>query len=168
MEYNLKLLSDASSKTVDATMYRQMIGSLMHLTNMRPDICFVVNTLNQFLMDTRHACLIAIKHVLRYLKGTMDYGLNYDTKQKINLHGYVDSYWAGSATNRKSTSGCYFSLGSDMISWFSKKQLCVALSTTEAKYVAAYSASCEAIWLRKLLSYLFDLELEATYIFCDN
>ena len=65
MASNLKLLSDASSETVDAMMYRQMIGSLMYLMNTRPDICFVVNTLSQFLIDSRHVHLIATKHILR-------------------------------------------------------------------------------------------------------
>ena len=68
MASNLKLLSDASSETVDAMMYRQMIGSLMYLTNMRPNILFAVNTLSQFLIDLRHVHLIAAKHILRYLK----------------------------------------------------------------------------------------------------
>ena len=91
MESNLKLLSDASSEKVDATMYCQMIGSLMYLTNTRPYICFAVNTLSQFLTDSRHVHLIAANHVLRDLKGTVDYGLKYDANQKINLHGYDDS-----------------------------------------------------------------------------
>ena len=85
---------------------------------------------------------MAAKHILRYLKGTIDYGLKYDANQKINLEGYVDSYWAGSAIERKSTLGCFFSMGSGVISWFSRKQSCVALSTTEAEYVAACSTSC--------------------------
>ena len=160
MDSNLKLLSDASSESVDATMYHQMIGSLMYLTNMRPDICFAVISLSQFLTDSRHVHLIAAKHILRYLKGTIDYGLKYDANQKINLEGYVDSDWAGSAIDRKNTSGCCFSMGSCVISWFSRKQSYVALSTTEAEYVTAYSASCEAVWLRKLLSDLFDLQLD--------
>ena len=83
-------------ESVDAMMYHQMIGSLMYLMNTRPNICFAVNTLSQFLTDSRHAHLIAAKHILRYLKGTVDYGLNYDANQKINLEGYVDSDWAGS------------------------------------------------------------------------
>ena len=94
MASNLKLLSDASSQAVDATMYRQMIGSLMYLTNTRPYIFFLVNTLSQFLMDLRHVHLIAAKHILRYLKGTVDYGLKYEVNQNINLEGYVDSDWA--------------------------------------------------------------------------
>ena len=76
------LLSDASSDSVDAMMYRQMIGSLMYLMNMRPDICFAVNTL-------RHVHLMVAKHAVRYLKGIVDYGLKYEANQKINLEGYV-------------------------------------------------------------------------------
>ena len=80
----------------------------------------------------------------------------------------MDLDWAGSAIDRKNTSGCCFSMGSGVISWFSRKQSCVALSTVEAKYVTAYSASCEAAWLRKLLYDLFDIQLDATCIYCDN
>ena len=94
MASNLKLLSDASSEMVDATMCHQMIGSLMYLTNTRPDICFFVNTLSQFLTDPRHVHLIAYSEVPW---GTIDYGLKYEVNQKINLEGYVDSDWAGSA-----------------------------------------------------------------------
>ena len=145
MASNLKLLSDASSELVNATMYLQMIGSLMYLTNTRLDICFVVNTLCQFLIDSRHVHLIASKHILRYLCSTIDYGLKYKANQKINLEGYVDSDWASSAIDRKSTSGCFFSMGSGVISWFSRKQSCVALSTAKVEYVIACSASCEAV-----------------------
>ena len=89
-----------------------MIGSLMYLTNTRLDICFDVKKL-------RHVHLIVAKHILRYLKGTIDYGIKYEENQKINLEGYVDSDWAGNAINRKSTSGCCFSMGLGVISWFS-------------------------------------------------
>ena len=123
--------------------------------NTRPNICFDVNTL-------RHVHLIAAKHILRYLKGAIDYGLKYEVNQNINLEGYVDSNWVGSSIYRKSTLGCCFSMGSGVISWFSRKQLCMALSTTEALYVASCSASCEAVWLRKLLFDLFDLQLDVT------
>ena len=85
---NLKLLNDASLDLVDATMYHQMIGSLMYLTNMRLDICFVVNTLSQFPTDLRHVNLIAAKHILSYLRGTIDYGLKYEANRKISLEGY--------------------------------------------------------------------------------
>ena len=121
-----------------------------------------------FLTYPRHVHLIDANHILRYLKGTVYYGLKYEVNQKINLEGYVDSDWACSAIDRKSTLGCYFKMGSGVISWFSKKQSCVAPSTTEAEYVGSYSASCEEVWLRKLLYYLFDLWLDAICINCDN
>ena len=140
----------------------------MYLMNMRPEICFAVSTLNQFLTDPRHVHLVAAKHVLRYLKGTVEYGLKYDVNQNINLHDYVDSDWAGNATDGKSTSGCCFNLGSGMISWFRRKKYCMELSTAKAEYIVDCLASYEAIWLRKLLYDLFHLELEVTCIFCDN
>ena len=102
------------------------------------------------------------------MRGTIDYGLNNEANQKINLEGYVDSDWAGISVDRKSTSRCCFSMGSGVISWFSRKQYCVALSTAEAEYVAACSGSCEVVWLRKLLSDSFDLQMDATCIHCDN
>ena len=129
--------------------------------NTRPDICFAVNTL-------RHVHLIAAKHILKYLKGTIDYGFKYEANKKINLEGYVDSNWERSSIDRKRTLGCYFSMGSGVISWFRRKKSCMALSTAEAEYVASCSASCEEVWLRKLLYDLFDLQLDDTCIYCDN
>jgi hypothetical protein len=167
METKLKLLVDTSSGLIDATLYRQIIGSQMYLTNTRPYICFAVNTLSQFLVEPRHVHLVAAKHVMRYLKGTVDCGLSYDGDHDFRLSGYTDSDWAGIVFDRKSTSGCCFSLGSAMISWQSRKQSSIALSIAKAEYIAACSASCEAIWLRKLIG-LFDLEMEATLILCDN
>ena len=84
-------------------------------------------------------------------------GSKYEANQNINLEGYVDLDLAGSAIDRKRTLGCYFSMGLGIISWFSRKQSCVALSTAEAEYVTDFSASCEVVCLRKLLSDLFHL-----------
>jgi transposase InsO family protein len=100
--------------------------------------------------------------------GYCDYGLSYDGDHDFTLSGYTDADWAGSVADRKSTFGCCFSLGSAMILWQSRKQSSIALSTAEAEYIAACSASCKAIWLRKLLTGLFDLEMRATAILCDN
>ena len=102
---------------------------------------------------------------MRYL---IDCGLSYDGDHDFTLSGYTDADWAGSVSDRKSTSGCCFSLRSAMISWQSRKQSSISLSTEEEEYIAACSASCEARWLRKLLIDLFDLEMRATLILCDN
>jgi hypothetical protein len=91
METKLKLLVDTLSDLIDATLYRQIIGLLMYLTNTRPDICFVVNTLSQFLVEPIHVHLVAAKYVMRYLKGTLDCGLSYDGDHDFTLSGYTDS-----------------------------------------------------------------------------
>ena len=103
MDSNLKLLADDSSELVDVTQYIHIIGSLMYLTNTRPDICFAVNTLSQYLVQPRWVHLIAAKHVMRYLKGTIDFGLYYDGSHEYILYGYTNAYWAGSISDRKST-----------------------------------------------------------------
>jgi hypothetical protein len=128
MEAKLKLLVDTSSKLIDATLYKQIIGSLMYLMNTRPDICFAVNTLSHFLVEPRHVHLVAAKHVMRYLKGTIDCGLSYDGDHDFTLSGYTDADWTRSVSDRKSTLGCCFNLGSAMISWQSRKQSSIALS----------------------------------------
>lgn len=162
MMSNLKLLSDTSSDKVHSTIYRQMIGSLMYLTNTRSYICFAVNTLSQFMVDPRRVHWIAAKHVMRYLTGTVEYGLSYNSDHEINLQGYTDADWAGSVTNRKSTSGCCFSLGSAVISWLSRKQSSVALSTVEEEYMVACLASGEVVWLRKMIFGLFEQAMDVT------
>ena len=120
------------------------------------------------MVEQRQVHLIVAKHVMRYLKGTIEYGIKYDADCEFKLHGYFDSDWVGSVTDRKSTSRCFFSLGSGMISWFSRKQTSVALITTVAEYMATCLACIEAVWLWKLRSGLFDIELDATSICCDN
>jgi hypothetical protein len=103
LETNLKFLVDTLSELIDAKLYIQIIGSLMYLTNTRPDICFVVNTLSQFLVHPRRVHLVAANHVMRYLKGTLDCGLSYDGDHDFRLRGYIDSDWTGSVSDRKST-----------------------------------------------------------------
>jgi hypothetical protein len=120
------------------------------------------------MVDPRRVHLIAVKHVMRYLKVTVDYGLKYVVDNEISLLGYLDSDWASGVANRKSTLGGCFTLGSSMISWISKKQSCVSLSMDEEEYVAACVTSLEAVWLRKLLTGLFDIAMEMTCILCDN
>jgi hypothetical protein len=161
-------LSDSSSDLVDPAVYKQWIGSLMYLVNTRPDICFVVNTLSQYMVEPRHVHWIATKHVLRYLHGTVGYGFRYVSDGEVKLQVYTDSDWAGSAVDRKNTSRCCFNLGSSMISWLGKKQTLVALSAAEVEYIATIVASREAVWIRKFLAGLFDLELEPTLTYCDN
>ena len=93
MDTNMKLLSNETSELVYMTQYRHIIDSLMYLMNTRPDICFSMNTSSQCLIKPRRVHLIAAKHVMRYLKGTIDLGLYYGRDHDYNLYGYMDSDW---------------------------------------------------------------------------
>ncbi|PKI72006.1 hypothetical protein CRG98_007622 [Punica granatum] len=112
--------------------------------------------------------LKAAKRILRYVKGTVDYGLLYSSKRGMELIGFSDSDWAGSYDDRKSTTGFVFYLGDTAFTWSSKKQFVVASSTCEAEYVAAASCVCHAIWLRRLFRELKLQQEGATNIYVDN
>jgi hypothetical protein len=117
------------------------------------------------MVESRSVHWIGEKHVLRYIVGTVDFVLDYIKGDGVSLAGYTDSDWAGCATDRKSTSGYYFGLGSRLVSQFSRKQKSVALSSAKTEYMAD---SCEAIWLRKMLVGLFGQKMPPTVINCDN
>jgi hypothetical protein len=121
MVTNLKKVVTSDSNLLHLGFYRQLIGSLIYLVNTGPDICFVVNTLSQFMVEPREVHWVAAKHVLRCLRDIVEYGLRYLGSDGVRLQGYTDSDWAGSAADRKSTSKCCFSLGSAVISWFNRK-----------------------------------------------
>eukprot|EP00253_Pinus_taeda_P025555 PITA_25555 len=151
LEQNVKLCSDDGTKEVNGTMYRQLVGSLNYLTTSRPNIAYSVSILSQFMAKPCESHWKAAKKVLRYLKGTLNFGIMYTDEFDVELAGYSDSDWAGNPDDRKSTTGYMFNIGSGPISWSSKKQPTVSLSSTEAEYKALCSATCEAIWLRRIL-----------------
>jgi hypothetical protein len=121
---NLKRLQDQAtgSDLKDPTIYRQIIGSLMYLVHIRPDICYVVNALSQFMCEPKHIHMVVVKHILIYVRGTIAYGLIYTLSGGVMLHGFTDSDWMGSTVDQNNTSGYCFSLGSAMISWSNRKQ----------------------------------------------
>jgi hypothetical protein len=132
MVMDLKKMNDTDSRDVDPHLYRQLIRSLMYLVNTGLDIFYAVNVLSQFMRQPKQTHWIAAKHALRYLQGTIGYGLRYETNVDLRLEGYADADWARSVVDRKSTSGNCFTPGSTMVSWCIKKQSSVALSTFEA------------------------------------
>ena len=122
---NWKKLHSSEGELADPTLYCHLIGSLMYLVNTRPNMSFAVNTLSQFMVEPRRVHWIAAKHSLRYLAGTVDYGLDYKRSGGVDLVGFTDSDWAGSVLDRKSTTSCCFRLGSAVASWFySKAKVC--------------------------------------------
>ncbi|XP_038719830.1 secreted RxLR effector protein 161-like [Tripterygium wilfordii] len=112
--------------------------------------------------------LQATKRVFRYLKGTMDYGIFYSKGGNTKLMAFTDSDYVGDLEDRKSTSGNLFLLSSGAVSWSSRKQPVVTLSTIEAEFIAAASCACQAVWLRRLLEKLEHVQEGSTVIYCDN
>jgi Reverse transcriptase (RNA-dependent DNA polymerase)/gag-polypeptide of LTR copia-type/GAG-pre-integrase domain len=154
----------------EKTTYREIVGSLMYLSVMtRPDITFAVSTLSQYLESPTTTHLIAVKRVIRYLKGTKHLRLTLGGHE-INLSGYSDADWA-SQLHRHSISGFAMFIGSGAVSWSSKKQPIVTLSSTESEYVALTHSSKDIIWIRKLLfefSSIISISSNAPSLFCDN
>ncbi|XP_037496436.1 secreted RxLR effector protein 161-like [Jatropha curcas] len=142
MSQSSKLEKDENGKDVDIKMFRSMIGSLLYLIASRPGIDFSICLCVRFQSCPKESHLIVVKRILRYLYGTSNFGLWYSKDDTFDLIGYSDSDFAGNRTNRKSTSGTCQFLGSTLVSLFSKKQISVALSTVEPKYITV--GSCVA------------------------
>uniref|UniRef100_A0A5S6QNT0 Reverse transcriptase Ty1/copia-type domain-containing protein n=1 Tax=Trichuris muris TaxID=70415 RepID=A0A5S6QNT0_TRIMR len=132
--------------------FRKAIGSLLYLATVsRPDIAFAVNLLCRRVESPTHRDWTAVKRVMRYLAGSVHRKLCFATEGSTVLTGFVDADWAGDHADRKSTSGHVFQIGHSSIVWSSKKQSVVAMSSTEAEYIAAWEACRELQWLRQLL-----------------
>lgn len=163
-----KLSKRGGGAEVDITNYKQMVGSLMYLTATRPDLMYVVCLTSRYMEKPTEVHLQAAKRIMRYLRGTVNFGILYSSQGKEELIAYTDSDYAGDIDDRKSTSGYVFLLGTGAISWSSKKQPVVTLSTTEAEFIAAAACACQGIWLRRILDQLGHSQDKSTTIYCDN
>ncbi|GJU46631.1 putative ribonuclease H-like domain-containing protein [Tanacetum coccineum] len=167
IETQKPLLKDENGEEVDVHMYRSMIGSLINLTSLRPDIMFAVCACARYQVNPKVSHLHAVKRIFRYLKGQPKLGLWYPKDSPFDLVAYTDSDYAGASLDRKSTTrGCQF-LRCRLISWQCKKQTVVANSITEAEYVAALSCCGQVLWIQnQLLDYGYNFM--HTKIFIDN
>jgi hypothetical protein len=169
METRLKLSKFSTEPAVDATEYRRIVGALRYLVNTRPDLAYAVGYVSRFMEKPTTEHLIAVKRILRYVAGTVNYGCHYRRKEgEATLLGYSDSDHGADVDGRKSTSGMLFFLGRNIITWQSQKQKVVALSSCEAEYIAAATASCQAVWLARLLAELRGREAGAVTLNIDN
>lgn len=171
-ECNLKLLKTDNRDTTVLTRhpYRELIGCLMYAaTTTRPDLCATINYFSQFQAAATDEHWNHLKRVLRYVKGSLDLKLIYGKKGNEDvLTGFADADWGSDIIDRKSISGYVFKVFGNTISWSTKKQTTVALSSTEAEYVSLSSSVCEAIWLRGLLKELNQVVNKPTIIYEDN
>jgi hypothetical protein len=157
-------------KRMENTPYASALGSLMYaMLFTRPDLCYAVGLLSRYQKNPGIEHWKQIKHALRYVKATLDYSLCFNQKD-LQLQGYTDADWQGDPDDRKSTSGYLFTIAGGAISWRSKKQDSVAMSSMEAEYIAASEAAKEAVWLKEFLSTLkiIDSARKPVMVYCDN
>ena len=167
MERGLKL-TDNGDLLKDPGRYRRLIGRLIYLTVSRPDITYSVHVLSRFMHQPRKLHMEAALRVVRYLKNAPGQGLFFSSNSDLKLRAYCDSDWAGCPITRRSTTGYCVFLGSSLVSWRSKRQKTVSLSSAEAEYRAMTGACCELTWLRYLLKDLGVLLKEPALLYCDN
>jgi hypothetical protein len=154
-------------KSIDQKAYQSMIGSLLYLCASRPDIMLSVCMCARFQSDPKECHLVAVKRILIYLVSTPCFGIWYPKGPTFDLIRYSDSDYVGCKVDRKSTSGMCQFLGRSLVSWSSKKQTSVSLSTAEVEYVAAGQCCAQLLWMRQTLRD-FGYNLSKVPLLCDN
>lgn len=161
-------MKEPEGEKVNGTLYKQIVGSLMYLTATRPDIMHAVSqSVDAWRNQKKFTCLMQ-RESFATSKELKTLVCSIKEEKKTDLFGFTDSDFIGDHDNRKSTSGYVFLMGTVVVSWLSKKQPIVTLSTTEAEFVVATMFACQAIWLRRILEELNFKQMGATIIFCDN
>lgn len=151
----------------DPTLYRSLVGALQYLTVTHPDLSYAVNTVSQFQANPTTDHFSAVKKILRYVKGTMDYGLKF-SRGSSTLIGYSDSDWARCLDTRRSIYGYSIFLGPNLVSWSAKKQPTVSRSSCESEYQALANTALEVIWVTHLLRELHVAPSALPLLLCDN
>jgi hypothetical protein len=142
--------ADDEETTMDRSLYQSAVGSLMYLmVSTRPDIAYSVGAVSQFMANPMEDHYMVVKRIFRYLQGTAAVCLELGGEQLL-VEGFSDADWAACEESRKSTTGYVFKVGVGAVSWASKRQPTVALSTTEAEYMALSAAAREAVWMQRL------------------
>nr|GEY67742.1 ribonuclease H-like domain, reverse transcriptase, RNA-dependent DNA polymerase [Tanacetum cinerariifolium] len=168
MDPGTKLIKTKGGELVDATEYISLIGCLRYLLHTRPYLSYSIGLLSRFMQEPREQHMKAIIQVLRYIKGTLNFGINYYKKDGCKLLGYSDSSYGINIEGGKGTTGTVFYFGNSPISWSSQKQPTVALSSCESEFMAATAATCQALWLQRLLNALISWKEEKVTIRVDN
>ncbi|KAJ0828650.1 putative RNA-directed DNA polymerase [Helianthus annuus] len=161
-----KVTKDEDGEDVDPTLYRKIIGSLRYLIHTRPDLSYSVGAMSRFMQSPKQSHFAAVKQILRYVRGTVGYGLKYSGGGDGKLTGYSDSSF--STDDGRGTTGMAFYYSNNLITWCSQKQKTVALSSCEAEFMAATSAACQALWLRNMISELIGREAQKVKLLVDN
>lgn len=175
MDPNQHLSQEMCPETADEQQemanipYQEAIGCIMYAAQFsRPDICFAVSALSRYNVNYGRAHWLAVKRVLRYLKGTIDMKLTYRPDGNEEMIGFCDADWAGDLDKRRSTTGYVFQSQGGAISWATRRQPTIALSSTEAEFMSMVAAIQEALWLKRFEGELFLMAPKTITLFCDN
>lgn len=163
-----KLSGSSGNPYHDPTEYRSLAGALQYLTFTRPDISYAVQQVCLFMHDPKTQHMSALKRIIRYINGTIDFGLHLYPSSIDKLISYTDADWAGCPDTRRSTSGYCVYLGDNLISWSAKRQHTLSRSSAEAEYRGVANVVSESCWLRNLLLELCCPVTKATLVYCDN
>nr|GEU40288.1 copia protein [Tanacetum cinerariifolium]GEU87051.1 copia protein [Tanacetum cinerariifolium] len=161
-------LGDDGDSVSDPTLYQSLTGSLQYLTFTRPDISYVVQQVCLHMHDPREPHLSALKRILRYVQGTLDYGLQLFSSSTSSLVAYSVADWAGCPTTQRLTFGYCVFLGNNLLSWSAKRQPTLSCSSDEDEYRGVANAVDETCWLHNLLRELHTPLSSATLVYCDN
>jgi Reverse transcriptase (RNA-dependent DNA polymerase) len=165
---NIKLGEFPNQVPIDKHRYQRLVGKLIYLSHTRPDIAYAVSLVSQFMHNPSKEHMEAVTRILRYLKGAPGRGLFFRKHGHLDISCFTDADWAGSITDRRSTSGYFSFVGGNLVTWRSKKQVVVALSSAEAEFRGIAKGVCELLWLKKLMNELDFESGEPMVLFCDN
>jgi Reverse transcriptase (RNA-dependent DNA polymerase) len=167
-KHNIKLGEFFNQTPVNKEVYQRLVGRLIYLSHTRSDIAYAVSIVSQFMHAPSEQHMEAVLWILRYLKGALGRGIFFRKNEHLRVEGYTDSDWAGDVIDRKSTSGYFTFVGGNLMTWRSKKQKVVALSSAEAEFRDIAKGLQELLWLRRVMGDLGFEPKEAMNLFCDN
>lgn len=152
----------------DRERYQRLVGKLIYLSHTRPDIAYAVGVVSQFMHKPQSDHMEAALRIVRYLKGSPGKGILFQNHGHLEILGYTDADWAGNPVDRRSTSGYFTFVGGNLVTWKSKKQKVVSLSSAESEFRGIVKGITELIWIRKLLTEIGFSPLNSCKLMCDN
>ena len=167
IEANHRLKSD-DGKEVDRDRYQRLVGKLIYLSHTRPDIAYAVSVVSRFMQDPRVTHMEAVLRILKYLKSAPGRGILFSNHGHLRIEAYTDADWAGCPDDRRSTTGYCTFVGGNLVTWKSKKQKVVALSSAEAEYRAMAKGVCELLWIQSIMRDLGIFITRSLKLYCDN